>query len=143
MKKELIFNNGYNGYTKDKYYFQEVKKPININEVDTKKIVLSNKIPYGEYGTNKYYIAYLNGSFKPLYITIKNIKLYTNHMYVLANDNELLKYIEIWNKIKTLFNKKFNKKVFYSKPTYNNEYIRTKISSYNENFHDFKKLTKD
>ena len=44
--------------------------------------------------------------------------------------------MEIWNKIKSSFNKKFNK------PIYNNEYIKTKISSYNENFHDFKKLTK-
>ena len=64
-------------------------------------------------------------------------------MNVLVNNNELLKYIEIWNKIVSLFNKKFNKKGFYSKPTYNNEYIKTKISSYNGNFHDFKKLTKD
>ena len=53
-------------------------------------------------------------------------------MNVLANDNELLKYIEIWNKIEVLFNKKFNKKGFYRKSVYNNEYIRTKISVYNE-----------
>ena len=66
-----------------------------------------------------------------------------NHMNVLANENELLKYIEIWNKIEALFNKKVNKKRLYNKPMYNNEYIKTIISSYNENFHDFKKLTKD
>ena len=35
------------------------------------------------------------------------------------------------------------KKEFHSKTTYNYEYIRTNISSYNENFHDFKKVTKD
>ena len=29
-----------------------------------------------------------------------------------------------------------------SKPTYNNKHIKTKISSYNENFHDKKRLTK-
>ena len=75
-------------------------------------------------------IAYCGG-FKPLYITIKNIKLYTNDMNVLANDNELLKYSEMWNKIETLFHKKFNKKGSYSKPRYNNEYIRTKINSCN------------
>ena len=63
-------------------------------------------------------------------------------MNVLANDNELLKYIEIWNKVEALFNRKFNKKGFYSKPVYN-EYINTKISPYNENFHDFEKLTKE
>ena len=37
------------------------------------------------------YIAYLNGGFKPLYVTVKNIELYTNCTDVLANDNELLK----------------------------------------------------
>ena len=47
-------------------------------------------------------------------------------MNVLANDNELLKFLEIWNNIESLFNKKFDKKGFYSKPTYNNEDIRTK-----------------
>ena len=52
-------------------------------------------------------------------------------MNVLANDNELLKYIEIWNKIEALFNKKLNKKGFYSKPVYNNEYINTKSNPYN------------
>ena len=33
-------------------------------------------------------------------------------MNVLADNGELLKYIEICNKIKALFNKKFNKKGF-------------------------------
>ena len=64
-------------------------------------------------------------------------------MNVLANDNELLKYTEIWNKIEALFNKKFNKKGFYIKPVYNNEYIKTKIKSCNENFRGNKRLTKD
>ena len=83
MKKELAFNNGHSNYSLNKYYFQKDKnKPININEVDTKKIVLSNKIPHCEHGANKYYIASLSGGFKPLYITIKNIKLYTNDMNV-------------------------------------------------------------
>ena len=73
--------------------------------------MLFNKTPNGEYGANKRYIAYLSGGFKPLHIIIKDIKLYTNHMNVLANDNKLLKHIEIWNKIESLFNKKLNKKV--------------------------------
>ena len=123
--------------------FKKIKTQLILMRYTLKKIALSNKTPNGEHGPNKYYIAYLSGSFKPLYITIKNIKLYTNDMSVLANDNELLKYNEIWNKIGSLFNKKFNKKEFYSKPTYNNEYIKTKISPYNKSFHDFKKLTKD
>ena len=70
MRKELVFNNGYNNYTKDKYYFQKDKKPININDVDTKKFLLSYKTPYGEHGANKYYIACLNGGLRPLHITV-------------------------------------------------------------------------
>ena len=88
MGKELVFNNRYNNYYINKYYFQKNKnKPININEVDTEKIVLSNKTPNGEYGANKYYIGYLSGGFKQLHIIIKDIKLYANNMNVLANDN--------------------------------------------------------
>ena len=101
-------------------------------------------MPYGEKGDNKYYIGYTECTgLRPLHIIIKNIKLYTDRMNVLANDNELLKYTEIWNKIEALFNKKFNKKGFYSKPTYNNEYIRTKISPYNEDFWGNKRFTKN
>ena len=70
------------------------------------------------------------------------MKLYANHMNVLTNDNGLLKYIQIWNKNNSLFNKKFNKNGFYSEPTHNNEHIKTTISSCNEKFCDFKKLTK-
>ena len=48
MRKELVFNNGYNDYTKDKYYFQKDKNLININDLNNEKIVLSNKTPHGE-----------------------------------------------------------------------------------------------
>ena len=41
----------------------------------------------------------------------------------------------MWSKIKTLINKKLNKKGLYNRPVYNNEYIKTKISPYNKNFH--------
>ena len=62
-------------------------------------------------------------------------------MNVLANDNELLKHIKIWNKIQSLFNEiGHNKKGFQSKTTYNNEYIRAKINSYDEHFHGNKRL---
>ena len=63
-------------------------------------------------------------------------------MNVLADNDELLKYIKIWNKIEALFNKKFNKRRFYSKPVYNNEYIKTKISPYNEKFYAIKNSQK-
>ena len=64
-------------------------------------------------------------------------------MNVLANENELLRYTEIWNTIETLFNEvTLNKKRFHCGPIHN-KYIRAKISSYNENFHDFQKLVKN
>ena len=85
------------------------KNPININEVDINKIFLSNKAPSREQRSCKYYIGYQRGTgFRPLHIIIKKIKLYTNHMNVLADNDELLKYIEIWNKIQAFFNKIFN-----------------------------------
>ena len=41
-------------------------------------------------------------------------------MNFLANDNKLLTYIEIWNKIETLFNEvTLNKKGFHCDPIHN------------------------
>ena len=103
----------HNNYAEDKCYFpKEKKKPININEADTKKTVLSNKTPHGKKGANKYYIGYVGSTgVRSLHIINKNIKLYANLVSVLDNDNELLKYIEIWYEIKALL-KKINKKGF-------------------------------
>ena len=51
--------------------FKKIKKTININEVDINKIFLSNKAPYGEQGSYKYYTGYLGGTgFRPLHIII-------------------------------------------------------------------------
>ena len=72
MRKELVFKIKHNNYTEDKYYFQKTKKPININEVDIKKIVLSNMKTYDKEGANKYYIGYVgNTGFRPLHILSK------------------------------------------------------------------------
>ena len=71
MRKELVFKIKNNRYTKEKYYFQKDKNPININEVDTEKIMLSNKTPHGEQGANKYHIAYLSGD--KIYILLLKI----------------------------------------------------------------------
>ena len=74
MRKELVLKMKHNSYTKDKYYFQKIKKPININKADTEKVVLSNKTPYGKKGANKYYIGYIGCTgIRPLHIIIKNI----------------------------------------------------------------------
>ena len=45
-----------------------------------------------------------------------------NMSFVIENDKVLVKYIEIWNKIKEEFDIKF-----YSEPVYAEKYIRTKV----------------
>ena len=65
----------------------------------------------------------MHDDFRPLHIIVKEIKLYTDYIF-LANNKELLKQIEIWKKIEDLFNEKFNKRELYNKPTYN-ENIKT------------------
>ena len=101
--------------------------------------MLSNKTPHGKEEAKKYYVGYVEVTgVRPLHVIIKKIKLCTNHMSVLANHNVLLEYIEI----KALFDKKFNKKGFYTKSIYDG-CMNTKISSYNGNFHDNKRLTKN
>ena len=105
--------------------------------------MLSDKTPHGKEGANKYYIGYAGSTgFRPLHIIIKKIKLYSNHMNILADNKELLKYIEIWEKIVDLFNKKHNERVLYNNTIYN-ECIKTKISPYNENLYGNIKLTKN
>ena len=42
-------------------------------------------------------------------------------MNVLRNNKELLKYIEIWDKIVDLFNKKHNERVLYNNTIYNDK----------------------
>ena len=54
--------------------------------------MLSNKTPYDKQGANKYYTAYLNSDFKPLYISIKNIELYTNCILMYVSYHNTLKY---------------------------------------------------
>ena len=52
--------------------------------------MLSNKKSCGKQGANKCYIGYLNDDFRPLCVTIKEIKLYTDHMNISANNKEFL-----------------------------------------------------
>ena len=50
MRQKLIFKIKSKSYEKDKYLFQKDEKLMNINDVNTEKIVLSNMIPCGEHG---------------------------------------------------------------------------------------------
>ena len=112
--------------------------PINIDKVDIKKIVLSNKEPYGNKGSCKYIIGYkINAGIIPLCIKISKVNVYAKYfnknniyMNLLINDKEILKkYIKIWDRIKSLLGERFD-----SGPMYNNVYIKSKVNSYNTNF---------
>ena len=65
MGKDLDFKIKNESYYINRYLFQNDKKTakFNINEVNTEKIVLSDKTTYGKHGANKCYIRYLNGGF--------------------------------------------------------------------------------
>ena len=82
--------------------------PIFLKNVDTEKILVSNKISFGE-KNQKYFIGYLyNGhEVKPLHImlciTSADVKSYdgqTKWIYYLIEDNDLLlKYNTIWDSL--------------------------------------------
>ena len=49
-----------------------------------------------------------------------------NMSFKIEDENVYIKYTEIWNKIKGLLNAKF-----YSQPTYDDKYIKTKVKRFN------------
>ena len=135
----------------NKNAFHKNGRPISIDKVDIRRIVLSNKF-HMVTKIYLYFIGYMNKndpSPAPLCIKLPQTNRYTkyfdsNNYYInlLVHDKELLKkYNEIWDKVKDLFKKKFN-----SKPVYNDKYIKTKIKVYNNrNYTNFQynKIPKD
>ena len=117
--------------------FHKNKKPININEVDIKRIASSDKRSYGK-DSFKYFIRYRhegNAFPSPLFIKLPQMNAYgkyfdknSKYMNHLVKDEKILKKcLKIWNKIKSLIKKELN-----SEPVYNNKYIKTKIKIYND-----------
>ena len=131
----MIFGEEY--IIKNKFHVYE--KSINIDKVDIKRIVLSKKELYGNKGSYKYFIEHIyedNALPLPLCIKFSQMNAYAKYfdknnkwMNLLVNDKEMLeKYNKIWDKIKNLFEKKFD-----TEPVYNDKYIKAKINSYNTN----------
>ena len=117
---------------------------MNIDEVDIKIIVLSNKESYGNKSSYKYFIGYIyiylcegNAPLSPLCRKFRQMNVYAKDFrknnkcmnFIVYDKKYLKKYYEIWNKTKNLFGKKFD-----SETIYNDKYIKTKINSYNTNF---------
>ena len=89
---------------------------MNIDEVDIRRIVLSSKHSYGNKGSYKCFIGYINNcnAFPiPLCIKLPQMIGYTKYfdnnkkyMNLLFHDKKLLKkYNEIWDKISNIFKK--------------------------------------
>ena len=110
-------------------------------DVDTEKVLASNKISLGE-KNYRYFIGYLHNDdkVKSLHImflkTNTNVKSYdgqTKWMYFLIEDDDLLKkYDIIWDKVSTDIKKEFD-----SEPVYNKEFLKTKIKFHGDEITDF------
>ena len=127
MKQEAVY---FRENSMIKSAFHKNKRPININEVDIEKIVLSHKKLYIK-DSFKYSIGYRhkgNAFLSPLCIKLPKMNAYikyfdknSKYINLLVNVKEVLKkYLKIWDKIKGLIKKEFN-----SETVYNDKYIKT------------------
>ena len=124
--------------------FHQHKRPISIKKnIHINKIVLSNKVSFGQKGF-KCFIGFKNSTkIKPLCIFLPKMSAYrkdcdeTKYVsFLIKDDKPLEKYNALWEKINSL------KKEFDSEPVYNEKYLKAKIKSYdwklNTNFRDNK-----
>ena len=137
-EKAINFNDKKN----NKKDFYNNKKQFKIKDKDISKILVSKPESYGKRDAKKYIIGYNDDVTRPLHIFFFQMngyfKCFDDNMTMsfLANDKEFLKkYTKLGRKIKDLIGKKFD-----SKSIYNDNYIKTKIKSYNNdirtNFRD-------
>ena len=125
----------------EKNRFCRNKTPIFKKDVDIEKVLVSDKICFGE-KNNKYFLGYLHidHKAKPLHIMLPKTSAYvksygeqTKWMYFLIESDDLLeKYNTIWNKVSANMKKEFD-----SEPVYNKEFLKTKIKSHGDVITDF------
>ena len=118
----------------NKTKFYRNKTPILLKDVDIEKVLVSNKISFGE-KNYKYFTCYWydNHKVKSLYIMLPRTSTYvkrydgqTKWMYFLIEDDDLLeKYSTIWHKVSADIKKEFD-----NEPVYNKTYLKTKIKSH-------------
>ena len=116
--------------------FYDSKKAVPLSLIDINKVVVSNKIK-GNNETSKYFIGYMDdiGGVTPLCIVLPQMSGYikyfenggTNMTFEIDDDSIYVKYNQIWKKIKELLSVKF-----YSEPTYDDSYIKTKVKTFSD-----------
>ena len=98
---------------------------ITLNLVAIDKIVISDKFKHSNKDF-KYFIGYKeNNIFGPLTIILPQMSGFAKYFdyggnnlsLKIENDNMLVKYIQIWNKIKTILSTKFHSEVFMMEDT--------------------------
>ena len=131
-EKTLKFNN----IKVNKKEFHKSKQAIDLDSVDTDKIVVSDKFKHSEEGF-KYFIGYQEDEiFKPLCIILPQMNGYIkyfenggkNMSLSIKNSEVWEKYEEIWDVIKNKLNIKF-----HSQPIYENKYLKTKVREFDDN----------
>ena len=116
-KKTLKFNN----IKINKKEFHKSKQAIDLDSLDTDKIVVFDRFKHSEEGF-KYFIGYQeNERVKPLCIILPQMNVYIKYFEIGGKTMSLLiKNIEVWEKYKEIWNvikNKLNIK-FHSQPTY-------------------------
>ena len=108
---------------------------MKIDGIDVDKILVSREESYGTKNSFKYFIGYNdNDVIRPLCIKLPQMTGYvrkfegnTTMSFKISNKQLLKKYNQIWKKVKSLLNIKFD-----SEPVYgdNVKYIKTKVETY-------------
>ena len=125
-----------------KSIFYKNKTINNIEEIDINNILVSEKEPYGNKNSVKYFIGHNdNDIIRPLYIRFPQMTGHARKFdenatlsFIVKNKQLLKNYIKIWETIENLM--KIN---FESNPVYGDDvkYIKTKIKTCRQHNHKF------
>ena len=130
-EKRLKFND----VEVNKKEFHAFKQPITLNLLDIDKIVVSDKFEHSD-KVFKYFIDYKEDNIiRALCIFLPQMSEYMKHFdrkgknmsFKIEDDSALVKYNEIWNRIKKILNMKY-----HSKPVYDEKCIKAKVKPFNE-----------
>ena len=119
----------------NKTEFHESKQPIDLNLVDTDKIVISDKFKRSDDGF-KCFIGYKEDDIiNPLCIILTQMSGYLKHFekseknmsFMIENDIVLVKNNKNWNEIKNKLGINF-----HSQPIYDEKYIKTKLKEFSD-----------
>ena len=121
----------------NKKQFQRAKKAIDLDLIDTGKIVVPDRFKHSEEGS-KYFTGYQEDEIvKPLCIILLRMNGYIkyfdnggkNMSFLIKNSQVWEKYEEIWDVIKNKLNIKF-----HNQPIYEDKYLKAKVREFNGNF---------